>query len=151
MAMSSSTRRRDAGFTFTEGLLVLLVVSAVTSAVAAAAGRLPPAGDATMFFEEQLKMDVQTVQAYAMANRVRARLVFSRDRKEYTAAGPGTEVVFRRKLPEGVAVADFGTLNSIEFNPHGSIVAFGKMHFSTPSGRRTMTVHIGKGRVSFEG
>ncbi|MET3574775.1 GspH/FimT family protein [Bhargavaea ullalensis] len=152
MATSSSTRRRDAGFTFAEVLLVLFVVSVITAVVAAAAGRLPPAAGPSMFFEEQLKTDIQTVQAYALANRSEGRIVFRGDRKGYQGAGPGKVVLFEREFPEGITLSPFGnTLKTVAFNSNGSVLAFGTVYFNTPAGTRTMRVHIGKGRVRFEG
>ncbi len=143
------SRKREAGFTFMEVVLVLLVVSAVTLASVHAAGRVP-SGGGLMRFEEQLKADIQTLQSYTLANRVTGRLVFTSDGTGYIGSGENSEILFRRALPEGVTVSRYGTLRNIEFNPRGSVAAFGTIHFDAPSGTLKLKVHIGKGRVSFE-
>lgn len=137
------------GFTFTEMLLVLAVVMAVTGIGYAVSGSRAMQDSEPIPFQDQLKLDIQAIQMHAVAHGVYTKIVFLAD-GTYVASAGGSDVLFRRRLPEGVFLTEFSTLKQVEFTSIGSARAFGTLHFRTPEGAARLIVHIGKGRVTIE-
>ncbi|KZE40125.1 hypothetical protein AV656_02290 [Bhargavaea cecembensis] len=143
----SRTHNLSYGFTYTEMLLVLAVVMAVTGLGYAVSASKTLQNTEPIPFQEQLKLDIQAIQTHALANGEYTKIVFLPD-GTYVASGAGGAVLFRRRLPDGVSLAGFSTLKQVEFTSLGSARAFGTLHFHTPDGDTRVIVHIGKGRVT---
>lgn len=135
------------GFTFTELLLVLAVMMTVTGIGYTASASKAMQETEPIPFQEQLKLDIQAIQLHAVANREYTKIVFFTD-GSYVTSGAGAAVLFRRRLPDGVSLAEFSTLKQVEFTSLGSARSFGTLHFLTPDGDMRVIVHIGKGRVT---
>lgn len=136
------------GFTFTEMLLVLAIAMAVTGVGYAAAASKALQDTGPIPFEDQLKLDIQAIQLHAVAHEEYTKIVFLNE-GIYVATGAGSDILFRRRLPESVFLSEFSTLKQVEFTKLGSARAFGTLHFHTPEGEIRVIVHIGKGRVTF--
>ncbi|MCM3088887.1 hypothetical protein [Bhargavaea ginsengi] len=134
-------------FTFTEMLLVLAVVMAVTGVGYAVSASKALQNQEPIPFEDQLKLDIQAIQMHAVANEEYTKIVFLAD-GNYVASGTRSSILFRRQLPEGVSLSEFSTLKQVEFTGQGSARSFGTLNFRTPEGVKTLIIHIGKGRVT---
>ncbi|MBU9672772.1 competence protein ComG [Planococcus sp. CP5-4] len=127
-------------------LLVLMTVGISASLVVASAAPLERKREEDRFFA-LLEQDIHYVQSQSYSLETSVVLIF-RDGK------PGYEVMYglnhpgySRSMPKSVSLSAASNLREVYFTPSGSIRHPGTMRFSTSRGERTVTVHLGKGRV----
>jgi len=127
-------------------LIVLMAVGISESLVVASVAPLEKKREEDRFFA-LLEQDIHYAQSqsYLLGTSV---VLFFWDHK------PGYEVVYgltrpgySRAMPESITLNKSSNLSEIYFTPSGSIHQPGTLSFSTSSGERSVTVHLGKGRV----
>lgn len=127
-------------------LLVLSVVGIFASLVIASAAKLEEQRAEDRFFA-LLEQDIHYAQSQSYALGSSVVLVF-RDGKlgyevMYGLNAPG----YSRLMPETVSLNKSSNIREVYFTPSGSIRQPGTLRFTTSSGERTVTIHLGKGRV----
>ncbi|ANU21659.1 hypothetical protein BBI15_03325 [Planococcus plakortidis] len=129
-----------------EMLLVLMAVGISASLVVASAASLERKREEDRFFA-LLEQDIHYAQSQSYSLGTSVVVVFR-------VAKPGYEVVYgltrpgyARAMPESIRLNASSNLREVYFMANGSIHQPGTMRFSTSSGERTVTVHLGKGRV----
>lgn len=138
--------RRNAGFTFMEMLLVLTVVMAVVAISIPAYKGYTERQEERRFFETLLH-DIYAVQSESYANVSAGGIVFRGQLDSYDVVHNFYGQVEVREFPKSVSLAKTSNLTSIYFSKNGSILGSGTIHFDTSMGRRSLVVHLGKGRV----
>ncbi|WP_277751612.1 competence type IV pilus minor pilin ComGD [Planococcus citreus] len=138
--------KSSSGFTLIEMLLVLIAVGISASLVVASVVPLEKKREEDRFFV-LLEQDIHYAQSQSYLLGTSVVLTF-RDHK------PGYEIMYGlshpgyiRTMPKSISLNASSNLSEVYFMPNGSIRQPGTLRFSTSSGERTVTVHLGKGRV----
>lgn len=133
------------GFTFTELLLVLSVVTILTYAIL-------PLGD--RWIRQQSNDDamkaltacIYNAQAYSMAHNVSTKLVFKETTSSYEFL-ESLNVVCSGAFPEGMFLSSRSRLNEVEFTSNGNIYKSGVITLNTSTGIKELRLQLVKGRV----
>ncbi|MBM7705721.1 competence protein ComGD [Chryseomicrobium aureum] len=140
--------KNESGFTFPEALVVLLIATLVLSFSILYSYRTSIKIEETQFFL-LLKQDILSAQVSSIEQKRPYAVNFSSAQNVYTIHS-GINELKRVKFPDSVRFKDTSYLSIIQFTADGSITSFGTAIFITSKGDKTITVHIGKGRVQLE-
>lgn len=140
--------KNESGFTFPEALVVLLIATLVLSFSILYSYRTSIKLEETQFFL-LLKQDILSAQVSSIEQKRPYAVNFSSAQNVYTIHS-GMNELKRVKFPDSVRFKDTSYLSIIQFTADGSITSFGTTIFVTSKGDKTITVHIGKGRVQLE-
>ncbi|WP_237150715.1 GspH/FimT family protein [Planococcus rifietoensis] len=94
-----------------------------------------------------LEQDIHYAQSQSYSLSTSVILVFRDHKPGYEVMYGVTRAGYARPMPESITLNASSNLREVYFTPNGSIRQPGTMRFSTSSGERTVTVHLGKGRV----
>lgn len=97
-----------------------------------------------------LEQDLLTAQAIALELQTPVVIRFFNGESKYTMTAQ-LKTLKTVWFPETVQFLSGSYLKTIEYTATGNVVNFGTSYFSTISGKMTMTIYIGKGRVRFDG
>ncbi len=146
--MSKKTKG-ETGFTLIEVLLILaLLTSSIVIANSIAYRQSVKLEEAQFFL--LLEQDLLAAQAIALElhTPVVIRFFYAESKYTMTAQFKTIKTVL---FPETVQFLSSSYLKTIEYSPTGNVVNFGTCYFTTTSGKITLTLYIGKGRVRFDG
>lgn len=129
-----------------EMLLVLMAVGISASLVVASMASLEKKREEDRFFA-LLEQDIHYVQSQSYSLGTSVILVFRDHKPGYEVMYGVTRAGYARPMPESITLNASSNLSRIVFLSNGSIHQPGTMRFSTNGGERTVTVHLGKGRV----
>lgn len=137
--------RSQKGFTFTELLLVLVVVSILTYTIL-------PLGD--RWIRQQSNDDaiksltscIYNAQAYSMAHNVSTKLVFKQTTNSYEFL-ESTKIICSGVFPHGMFLSNRSGLNVVEFTSNGTIYKSGVIALHTSTGIKELRLQLVKGRV----
>ncbi|WP_257785579.1 competence type IV pilus minor pilin ComGD [Planococcus maritimus] len=138
--------KSSSGFTLLEMLLVLMVVGIGASLVIASAAPLEKKREEDRFFA-LLEQDIHYAQSQSYAQKTSVMLVFWDNKLGYEVMYSLSRPIYARSIPKSVTLTKASNISVVHFTPSGSIFQPGTMRFSTSSGERTVTIHLGKGRV----
>lgn len=127
-------------------LLVLAVLMAVVGITLPAYQAFETAKEEQRFFDLLLH-DIYYAQSECYSSPKTVGVMFRNNPLSYDVVINMYEKVATRKLPESVALKKTSNLNEIVFWSNCSIQTSGTLRFDTSTGERTVTVHLGKGRV----
>ncbi|ALS74183.1 hypothetical protein AUC31_02435 [Planococcus rifietoensis] len=127
-------------------LLVLMAVGMSASLVVASVAPLEKKREEDRFFA-LLEQDIHYAQSQSYSLSTSVILVFRDHKPGYEVMYGVTRAGYARPMPESITLNASSNLREVYFTPNGSIRQPGTMRFSTSSGERTVTVHLGKGRV----
>ncbi|OZS78818.1 hypothetical protein CF394_04580 [Tetzosporium hominis] len=146
--MSKKTKG-ETGFTLIEVLLILaLLTSSIVIANSIAYRQSIKLEEAQFFL--LLEQDLLAAQAIALElhTPVVIRFFYAESKYTMTAQFKTIKTVL---FPETVQFLSSSYLKTIEYSSTGNVVNFGTCYFTTTSGKITLTLYIGKGRVRFDG
>lgn len=138
--------RKDGGFTLLEMLLVLAIVMTAVAISIPAYKAYTEKQEERRFFE-RLMHDIYAIQSESYANVSATGINFRGSLNSYDIVHSFHGKVEIRPFPKSVKLSASSNLTSIYFASNGSISASGTIHFDTSTGRRSLVVHLGKGRV----
>ncbi len=127
-------------------LLVLMAVGISASLVVASAASLERKREEDRFFA-LLEQDIHYAQSQSYSLGTSVVLVFRNGKPGYEVVYGVTRPGYARVMPKSIRLTAASNLREVYFTQSGSIHQPGTMHFSTSIGERTVTVHLGKGRV----
>lgn len=127
-------------------LIVLMAVGISASLVVASAAPLEKKREEDRFFA-LLEQDIHHAQSQSYSLGTSVFLVFRDNKPGYEVMYGVTRPGYARAMPKSITLNASSNLSEIYFTQSGSILQPGTMRFSTSSGERTVTVHLGKGRV----
>lgn len=139
----------EKGFTLVEVLLVLaLLISSLVIANSIAYRQSVKLEEAQFFL--LLEQDLLAAQAMALElhTPVVIRFFYAESKYTVTAQLKSIKTVW---FPKTVQFLAGSYLKTIEYTATGNVVNFGTCYFTTTSGKITLTMYIGKGRVRFDG
>lgn len=138
----------EKGFTLIEMLLVLSIVMVMTTSILFIGTAKLEELEEKRFFK-QFHLDIQRLQAIAIAEEKYTYIKFSEKGTIYTAKSANV-MLFEYKLPLNVRLSTQSYLQEISFHPNGSVKEFGTLVFETSKGLKVITVYIGKGKLKYE-
>ncbi|MEZ0480466.1 competence protein ComG [Planococcus sp. SSTMD024] len=94
-----------------------------------------------------LEQDIHYAQSQSYLLKTSVVLFFWNDKPGYEVMYGLSRPGYARAMPKSISLNATSSLREVYFTPNGSIRQPGTMRFSTSSGERTVTVHLGKGRV----
>ena len=146
--MSKKTKE-EKGFTLVEVLLVLALLTSSLVIANSIAYRQSVKLEEAQFFL-LLEQDLLAAQAMALElhTPVVIRFFYSESKYTVTAQLKTVKTVW---FPKTVQFSPSSYLKTIEYTSTGNVVNFGTCYFSTTSGKLTLTMYIGKGRVQLDG
>ncbi len=129
-------------------LLVLAVLMTVVSII------IPSYQNYTVKKEEQrffdlFQQDIYFAQSQTRSVNQTAKVVFREKKESYEIFTDIQSIVLSRKIPKSIQLKKTSNLTEIYFNSNGTVVQSGTLRFATSSGEKTVTVHLGGGRVVF--
>lgn len=138
----------EKGYTLIEMLLVLSIVMVVSSSVLFFTTNKWKEIEEERFYK-QFHLDLQRLQAISIGEYRYTYLTFSNNKTKYEAKS-ANGLLFEKDLPKHMRLGDESTLKIIAFHPNGNVNDFGNFLFITDQGEKRMTVHIGRGVISYE-
>jgi prepilin-type N-terminal cleavage/methylation domain-containing protein len=138
----------EKGFTLIEMLLVLAIVMTITSSVIFIATSKYVEIEEKRFFR-QFQLDVQSIQAVAIAEEKYTYIIFLNVESKYVAKSANT-ILFESEMPAGYRVSTESNLKEVGFHPNGSVKEFGNLIFETKNGTKKLILYIGRGRMNYE-
>ena len=142
--------KENDGFTLTEMLLVLFILTAVVGFTIPAYKVFYTEQEEKRFFDVLLQ-DIYFAQSESYKTKTSVLVVFHADATSYKIARNARDVILERQMPPSVSFKTSSNITNIYYNPEASIVNPGTLRFGTSEGEKTITVHLGKGRVVFSG
>lgn len=141
----------EAGFTFPEMLVVLLVVSVMTALAFPGFGPVKDAVAKNMLIN-QLERDLYFAQADAIARQTNVYIKFYQPNNTYTIyESRQNAFLAKRKLPDDVKMLSNGsTLSSCMIGPDGNVSQFGTLYFQAGGNKIKLVTYIGSGRFYVE-
>ncbi len=127
-------------------LLVLMAVGISASLVVASVASLERKREEDRFFV-LLEQDIHYAQSQSYSLGTSVTLVFWNHKPGYEVMYGLSYPGYARTMPKSISLNAASNIRQVYFTPSGSIHQPGTMRFSTSSGERTVTVHLGKGRV----
>ena len=126
-------KKKDAGFTFLEIILVLSILSILTAIIIPIGNRwIRETSEEDAI--KTLVTEIQSLQSYSLANGVYTKLDFRDLGRVYVSSASGGIEFSRTRLPEGMRVPDSSNLKDIWFQPDGDILKLGTITILTSSG-----------------
>ncbi|WP_257968671.1 MULTISPECIES: competence type IV pilus minor pilin ComGD [Planococcus] len=138
--------KSSSGFTLIEMLLVLMAVGISASLVVASAASLERKREEDRFFA-LLEQDIHYAQSQSYSLSTSVTLVFWNHKPGYEVTYGLSYPGYSRAMPKSIHLNAASNIRQVYFTPSGSIFQPGTMRFSTSTGERTVTIHLGKGRV----
>lgn len=141
--------REEEGFTLLEVMLVLALLSSSLILANSIAYRQSVKLEEAQFFL-LLEQDLLAAQAMALElhTPVVIRFFYAESKYTMTAQLKTIKTVW---FPKTVHYLSSSYLKTIEYTATGNVVNFGTCYFTTTSGKITLTMYIGKGRVFIDG
>lgn len=102
-------------------------------------------------FFDALLQDIYFAQSESYKTKTSVLIVFHADATSYKIARNARDVILERQMPSSISFKASSNITNIYFNPEASVVNPGTLRFGTSEGEKTITVHLGKGRVVFSG
>lgn len=127
-------------------LLVLMALGIGASLVLATAAPLEKKREEDRFFA-LLEQDIHYAQSQSYSLGTSVVLVFRESKPGYEVMYGLNRPGYARVMPKSISLNAASNLREVYFTPSGSIRQPGTLRFSTSGGERTVTVHLGKGRV----
>lgn len=127
-------------------LLVLSVLGMLSSLLLAYSAGLESRREEARFFA-LLEQDIHFAQSQSYSLQSSVVLIFREDKQVYEVIYHLHRSGYSRPMPTTVTLKKSSNIREVYFTPNGSIRQPGTMHFTTSRGERTVTVHLGKGRV----
>lgn len=127
-------------------LLVLMAVMVLTG-IAVPTYRTAAAEQEEARFFDGLLHDIYFAQSETYRTQASAMVVFRESGNSYEVIQNFQALLPPRPLPATVRLKKTSNINGVYFTANGSVTAAGTLRFETSSGERTVTVHLGKGRV----
>nr|WP_285228735.1 competence type IV pilus minor pilin ComGD [Planococcus sp. ISL-109] len=138
--------KQQGGFTLIEMLLVLSVLGVVSSLALSSAVLHEERREEQRFFA-LLEQDIHYAQSQSYALSSSVMLVFREGKLGYEVMYGLNRPGFSRPMPSTVSLSKTSNIREVYFTPSGSIRQPGTLRFATSRGERTVTIHLGKGRV----
>lgn len=143
-----SNDKKENGFTMIELILVLSIVTIMSAIII-------PVGEKWVRTTEEedaiqsLKITINSLQSYSMANNVYTQLRFKKvdEQTAYVAARPGVEELSIKLLPKGMYVLSSSKLRVVEFHGNGNIINSGTLLLGTKKGVIRFTFQFQRGRM----
>ena len=128
-------------------MLLVLSVLGVFSTLALSHAAVQEEKREEQRFFALLEQDIHFAQSqsYVLASSV--MLVFREGKNNYEVMYGLSYPGFSRTMPATVSLSKTSNIREVYFTPNGSIHQPGTLRFATSRGERTVTVHLGKGRV----
>lgn len=98
-------------------------------------------------FFELLEQDIHFAQSQSYLLGSSVMLVFREGKHNYEVMYGLSYPGFSRQMPATVRLSKTSNIREVYFTPNGSIRQPGTLRFVTSRGERTVTIHLGKGRV----
>lgn len=127
-------------------LLVLAVVGISVSLAISSIVKIEVKREEDRFFT-LLEQDIHYAQSQSYALKTSVMLVFWDNKPGYEVMYSLSRPIYARPMPKSIGLTKASNISVVHFTPSGSIFQPGTMRFSTSSGERTVTIHLGKGRV----
>lgn len=141
-------KSNEKGFTLIEMLLVLSVVMVITSSLFIFTTSYSEKVEERRFFR-QFHLDIQRLQAIAIAEQKYTYILFYAGRDGYVARSQNVDL-FETDMPESVRLSSGSYLKDVYFHPNGAVKQFGSFLFETKNGDKKVTINIGQGRLNYE-
>ena len=102
-------------------------------------------------FFDSLMRDIYYAQSESYRTKAPIMVVFRETEGRYEVVQSFKAILPARKLPATVKLKASSNLKAVSFSANGSVSAAGTLLFDTSEGEKSLTVHIGKGRLVFSG
>lgn len=141
-------KQYEKGFTLIETLLVLSIVMVMTTSIIYVTSSKMEEVEEKRFFR-QFHLDMQRLQSIAIGEYKYTYVNFVENGSKYVAKSANV-TLFEYKVPKHMRLSMDSYLKGIAFHPNGTVSQFGSFLFETKKGNKTVTVYIGRGRLSYE-
>ncbi|MGG3963155.1 competence type IV pilus minor pilin ComGD [Heyndrickxia faecalis] len=142
--------KNEAGFTFPEMLVILLIVSVIT-ALAFAGFKPVKHTIVKKMFINQLENDLYLAQTDAISRQTNVYVQFFRQNNMYSIfEARKNATIIKRRLPEGIKIFENGSFHSYAIGPDGNVTQFGTLYFQSGQEQIKLVTHIGSGRFYVE-
>lgn len=131
-------------------LLVLFILMTVVGVTVPAYKVFHTEQEEERFFDVLLQ-DIYYAQSESYKTKASVLVVFHADATSYKIVHNARDVILERQMPLSITFLRSSNITNIYFNPAASIVNPGTLRFGTSTGEKTVTVHLGKGRVVLSG
>lgn len=138
------------GYTLTELLAVLLMMTVIITISAAFLYQTLQADEETAF-KEQLTKDLHQAQLTAITNGEHITVNFYQNPPSYIFRSDSANFLVKRDFPPTVKLLATSTLTYFMFLPTGNTSSFGVIRFSIDNELYAIHYYLGKGRFYVEG
>lgn len=128
-------------------MLLVLTILGVFSTLALSHAALQEEQRQEQQFFALLEQDIHFAQSQSYLLGSSVMLVFREGKNNYEVMYGLSHPGFSRTMPATVSLSKTSNIREVYFTPSGSIRQPGTLRFATSRGERTVTVHLGKGRV----
>ncbi|WJY28457.1 MULTISPECIES: competence type IV pilus minor pilin ComGD [Sporosarcina] len=142
--------KSEAGMTFLELLLVLMVVGVLTLLIIPV-GKGWSSGQTEQDGIEAFKAAVHHMQSYSMAHKARTSMTFSGDGSVYTIVYSDRPETRPASFPTSITLDDSSSFRSIVFQANGDMQKTGTLYLKTDSGGKKIKFQFQRGRMIIDG
>ena len=132
-------------------MLLVLSLLMTVSLMAVPSYQTIAAERAELRFFDSLMRDIYYAQSESYRTKAPIMVVFRETEGRYEVVQSFKVILPARKLPATVKLKASSNLKAVSFSANRSVSAAGTLLFDTSEGEKSLTVHIGKGRLVFSG